>query len=84
MNAVKVGNKWRLYDPIWSAGIVNDGSKFVKKYNPMWNNTAPEEMIKTHMPCDPIWQLLKNPVSYDDFKVSRFDGNMDLTLYFMV
>lgn len=72
-NAIKVGNEWRLYDPTWAAGYIKEGSKFVKKYNPKWNNISPEEMIKTHMPCDPIWQLMSRPISYDDFKISKFN-----------
>lgn len=77
-NAVKVGNEWRLYDPTWSAGYL-DGTRFVKKYNPKWNNISPEEMIQSHMPCDPIWQLLSEPVSYDDFKESKYEGKPELS-----
>lgn len=66
-NAVKVNNKWQLYDPTWGAGYVVEGRKFVKKYNDEWYNTAPEFMIKTHMPYDPIWQMLNTPLVYKDF-----------------
>ncbi len=67
-NAVKVDGAWKLFDPTWAAGYVKDGKKFVKKYFPQWYNTAPEEMIKTHMPFDPIWQLSDHPISYKTFE----------------
>lgn len=67
-NAVMVKGKWKLYDPTWAAGYVNDGNKFVKKYNLEWHDVDPEEMIRTHMPMDPMWQLLEYPLSYQDFE----------------
>lgn len=66
-NAVKVNNKWMLYDPTWGAGSLNEKKRFVKKYSPIWYETIPSEMIKTHMPYDPIWQL-QEPISYKDFE----------------
>ncbi len=72
-NAVKVNNEWKLYDPTWGAGVV-DGSRFKQQYNIKWYETPANEMVKTHMPYDPIWQLLDQPVSYDEFKDSDYDG----------
>lgn len=65
-NAVKVNQKWKFYDATWGAGFVE--KKFVKNYNKEWCDTDPKEMIKTHMPFDPMWQLLSNPVSYKAFE----------------
>lgn len=81
-NVVKVGDQWRFYDPTWAAGVVKDGSKFIKKYNDTWNNTPANEMIKTHMPYDPMWQLLKHPLSYDDFNSSNFEFNKKIQFDF--
>ena len=66
-NAVKVNNKWKLYDPTWGAGYVKTNTKFIKKYFIEWYDVEPDEMIKRHMPFDPIWQLSENPISYDNF-----------------
>ncbi|GEM_PF-1005912 len=66
-NAVKVKNKWMLYDPTWGAGYLKDGKRFIKEYNPKWYEIDPSEMIETHMPYDPIWQL-QEPISYQDFE----------------
>ncbi len=65
-NAVYTNGIWQLYDTSRGAGMISN-RKFVKEYDPTWNNASPQKMIKSHMPYDPIWQLLKTPVSYDDF-----------------
>lgn len=72
-NAVKVNGTWKLFDTTWGAGMVKDEKKFIKKYSSEWYDVAPSEMIKTHIPYDPIWQLLEKPISYEDFKFDRFD-----------
>lgn len=66
-NVVKVNGYWKLYEPTWGAGSVRDGKRFIKKYNPKWFDVSPEEMIKTHLPFDPIWQLLP-PITYQNFQ----------------
>lgn len=67
-NAVRIDDSWKLFDLTWGAGYVEDEKRFVRKYNQEWYDTRPEEMIKTHMPYDPIWQLSENPVSYENFE----------------
>jgi hypothetical protein len=67
-NAVKVNGTWRFYDPTWGAGFVNEDDKFVKQYQQQWYDVTPGEMIKTHMPFDPIWQLWNSPMRYSDFE----------------
>lgn len=67
-NAVKVNSRWKLYDPTWGAGYVENEKKFVKSYNQEWYDVDSEEMIKTHMPLDPIWQLSNSPMSYESFE----------------
>ncbi len=66
-NAIKVKGKWHLYDATWGAGGVRNERKFVRNYNPKWFDVKPEEMIKTHIPFDPIWQLLELPIPYVNF-----------------
>ncbi|RNI27323.1 hypothetical protein EFA69_14345 [Rufibacter immobilis] len=64
--AAQVNGQWYLFDPTWGAGFVENGV-FVKKLNPRHFKVSPAEMIKTHMPFDPLWQLLEQPVSYQQF-----------------
>ncbi len=66
-NAVRVRGEWRLYDPTWAAGYI-ENKKFKKKYSKQWYNGDPDFMIKTHMPYDPIWQLKSDVYTYNDFK----------------
>jgi len=79
-NAVKVNNKWKLFDPTWGAGYVEDEKRFVQKYKEQWYDVDPSEMIKTHMPFDPIWQLSNSPMTYQDFE-NNLSGEASQTNY---
>ncbi len=67
-NAIKVNGTWKLYDATWGAGYVEDGRKFVQLYGEQWYDVSSEEMLKNHMPYDPIWQLSTKPITYSDFE----------------
>ena len=67
-NAVKVKGKWQLYDPTWAAGY-RQGKRFVKKYDHRWYAVAPRNFIRTHVPFDPVWQLLEQPVNSQKVRV---------------
>lgn len=61
-NAVKLDGRWRLLDVTWSAEM--DASKgFTLGYF----LTDPKLFIHNHYPDSVKWQLLEEPVSYDDF-----------------
>ncbi len=72
-NAVKVNGQWKLFDTTWGAGYVENNRKFVKRYNQNWFDVDPDKMIEDHMPYDPIWQLLPDPMSYKGFKEGTKD-----------
>jgi hypothetical protein len=66
-NAVQLANgQWRLFDPMWGAGTLVKG-KFSKKINDKYFLIEPSEFIKTHMPFDPLWQLMSYPVKAEAF-----------------
>jgi len=67
-NAVKVNGVWKLYDTTWGSGVVNDKDRFIKKYTNKWYDVSPSEMVKTHMPYDPVWQLSEIPLTYKNFE----------------
>jgi len=69
-NAIKVNGSWKLYDPTRGAGYVEEGKRFVKHFNPEWYEVAPEELLKTHMPFDPLWQLAEKQMTYKEFNNS--------------
>jgi hypothetical protein len=68
--ACKVDNKWLLFDPTWSSGGVAN-NKFYKDFSYRFYKVKPEELIKTHMPFDPMEQFLKQPLTTKAF----YDGN---------
>lgn len=57
--AVKVAEDWLLCDPTWDAGHYNSYRYFL---------VPPAEFIHTHMPFDPLWQLLEHPISHTAFR----------------
>lgn len=59
-----VGNKWKLYDPTWDAGRVGS-INFDPHY--AYFDVAPAEFVQTHLPFDPVFQLLNYPINYNDF-----------------
>lgn len=59
--AVQLGNEWLLCDPTWDEGR--------RSYN--YYLSTPEQMIVSHMPFDPLWQLLSSPLTHDDFQMGR-------------
>jgi hypothetical protein len=71
-NAVKTSKGWYLYDPTWSSGTVDDNFQFVKDLNDTWYQVPPEEFILTHIPFDPIWQLLNPPLTNHQIKANDF------------
>jgi hypothetical protein len=61
---VLLDGQWQLCDPTWDAG--SGGSR--------WFLVQPSEMILTHMPYDPMWQLLEQPVTHRRFN-DGYDNN---------
>lgn len=66
-NAVKIEGRWQLLDVTWGAGHVQ-GTQFVKRFKELHFLTPPEQMIFTHFPTDPRWQLLQTPLTLQQFE----------------
>ncbi len=62
-NAVWADGQWHLLDATW--GEVQDESQLA--YNASYFFTPPEVFILTHLPEQPMWQLLPCPVSVEAF-----------------
>lgn len=71
--AVFINDKWVLCDPTWDEGTGNT----------RWFIVEPSEMIETHMPFDPMWQLLNYPASHSQFYNGHFftDKNQPIFNY---
>jgi transglutaminase/protease-like cytokinesis protein 3 len=67
-NAVKVDGHWALFDPTWGAGYVTSGGFFIPSYNDFYFMADPVKIVYTHLPEDPDWQLLVNPVSMKKYR----------------
>jgi Transglutaminase-like superfamily len=59
-----VDNKWSLYDPTWDAGHT---ASFNQLVNTNYFKIPPSVFIQSHMPFDPMFQLLDYPLTYNEF-----------------
>lgn len=73
-NATRIGDSWYLFDPTWAYGYIAD-NKVYKRYSTNHYMVRPEAMIKTHMPFDPIFQFLSNPITNHDFYNNNYQGD---------
>jgi transglutaminase/protease-like cytokinesis protein 3 len=62
-----VDKSWFFFDPTWDAGFANSG----KQTNTNYFQILPVDFIQSHIPYDPLFQFLNNPVGYKKF----FKGN---------
>ncbi|GLU54668.1 hypothetical protein Dfri01_41290 [Dyadobacter frigoris] len=81
-NAVRTSRGWYLYDPTWSSGTVDGNFQFVKDLNNTWYQVPPQEFILTHIPFDPIWQLLNPPLSNHQIKANDFSRGKSVNYNF--
>jgi hypothetical protein len=68
---IKNGNQWSITDPTWGAGAVDNG-RFMPKINWTWFQASPQLAVKTHMPYDPLWQMLPFPLRHDELNSQAF------------
>ena len=65
-NAVRIDSQWHLLDATWGSGYLTKNRKtrlvFVRNPTKDWFLTAPTSMCHNHLPVDPCWQLLEQPV----------------------
>jgi transglutaminase/protease-like cytokinesis protein 3 len=67
-NAVKVDGHWALFDATWGAGYITSGGFFIPAFNDFYFMADPVKIVYTHLPEDPDWQLLVNPVSMKQYR----------------
>jgi hypothetical protein len=66
-----IDSAWYLFDPTWGSGFVTNG-RFVKQVNYYYFMAKPENLIKSHMPFDPLWQFLNYPFTNQEFYEKNF------------
>lgn len=69
-----IDSTWYLFDPTWGSGFVQN-SKFIKKMNNYYFMTNPEQLIKSHIPFDPMWELLNYPITNQEFYEGKVQIN---------
>lgn len=67
-NAVMIDKRWQLVDSTWGAGTLNREKFFERKFDDYYFMTTPEELIYSHFPEDPKWQLLEKEISIEEFE----------------
>jgi len=70
-NALEIDDKWWLFDPTWGSGYMT-GNEYKTRYSREYFKVAPQKMIRTHMPFDPLMQFLKEPVNHFGFARGDF------------
>jgi hypothetical protein len=71
-SAVQLDKEWLLCDPTWDAGNGNRTN---------WFLLPPAQFIETHMPFDPLWQLLPQPLSPQDFSNGRSGAKKNIVVW---
>jgi hypothetical protein len=66
---VELGLQWFFCDPTWDESYKLQANYFL---------VSPQDFIQTHMPFDPLWQLLPQPISYQQFSAGRFQKDENI------
>lgn len=74
-NAARISGTWRLFDATWGSGYVRF-ERFHKRFTMTYYMTDPDSMIVTHIPFDPMWQLVDYPVTHDGFLAGHAKGSI--------
>ena len=78
--AAPLGAEWYLFDPTWGAGFVRD-DQFTRRLNNSFYKVRPENFIADHMPFDPMYQFLSQPLTNKEFTDGTHGGNKNLFNY---
>ncbi|HPG40306.1 MAG TPA: transglutaminase domain-containing protein [bacterium] len=70
--AVRIDSVWQLLDPTWGSGYINENGTYIHEFNDYYFLTPPQELIATHFPDEPRWQLLETPTNQDIFEKNVF------------
>jgi len=61
-----IDSAWYLFDPTWGSGYVQN-YKYVREINNFYFKAEPDQLIKSHMPFDPLWQFSNYPLTNQEF-----------------
>lgn len=66
-NAVRLDGDWALLDVTWGSSLIQGSNDFVQAYREGYFLTTPEKFVLTHLPLQPMWQLLDCPLQATEF-----------------
>jgi len=75
-----IDSSWYLFDPTWGSGYLQN-AKFFRKVNNYYFKARPEQLIKSHMPFDPLWQFLNYPLTNQEFYEGKFKPDKTKPLF---
>lgn len=84
-NAVRIDGTWRLVDSTWGAGHLDPEVGYNQRFEEFYFLTPPEDLVWTHLPDDPVLQLLLPQISKEEFealpyaKPALFRDDMKIT-----
>jgi len=71
-NAVKVNGTWQLIDCNWAArrlvGKETAAESIRYELDEYYFLPLPQQLIYTHLPQDPLWQLIRRPITREQFE----------------
>jgi len=76
-----IDSNWYIFDPTWGSGFIQN-SKFIQHIDDNYFKMSPDRAIKTHMPFDPLWQLLNHPISNLEFCNNTVQRNESILFNF--
>lgn len=79
-SAAFIDSVWCLFDPTWGSGHLN-GNKFIKKRNDHYFIVDAEQLIKSHIPFDPLWQFLYYPITHQEFAEGKTEQDKTKPLF---
>ena len=70
-NTVLIDGAWYLIDCTWDSGSERDGVRKVE-WERTWLFVSPEKFVATHFPLDSEMQMIKTPVTGDEFRKTPY------------
>lgn len=83
-NAVEIYHHWYLLESTWGAGILTKDKQFKRELASYYFLPRPNEMIYHHLPEEEQWQLLRTPISMEQYvrmpklRPEYFEFNLDI------
>ncbi len=66
-NAIRIDGAWRLMDPTWGAGYLDNQTQFTRHFQEHYFLTEPGAFVLDHLPENDRWQLLDQPISAAEY-----------------